>query len=1176
MRRKLTPQSTLEGLKKEAKRWLKALRANIQEARARLELAFPNAPTLPTLRDVQHARALEHGLPGWSALKDSLTDRTPVSAGHAERVAWFLENACPDHHIRGGPAHVQAYHTAMRLLTRYPEIAHESFTTAIVCGNLAEVDRVLAEGPDAASQKPSVPGPDRARPRPFTDPVRDLGPKRWEPLLYLCFTRLPLAEANDNAVAIARTLLDHGADPNVYFMAGDSRYTPLVGAIGEGEENRPPHPQRDALVRLLLERGAEPYDIQVVYNIGFHGHVLWFLQAIHAQAVKLGRQADWDDPAWNMLDMGGYGSGARWHLGIAVRDNDLELAEWALTHGANPDAAPPRDKRMSKVSLYEEALRGGLTEMAELFVRHGAEPGKIVLTGEEAFAAAALRLDRAAVQGMVAEHPEYLRSTQAIFTAAKHDRADVLTLLLDLGMSPDVEDVQKQRPLHIAAYAGSLRVAELLIERGAVIDPVESKWSNTPLGAAQYAQHRPMIDLFARYSRDVFELTYAGKVERLRELLEEEPKLAKSVDTAGYSLLWWLPPGDEARAMEIARLLLAQGVDPAIRNKEGRSPANYVRKLGLDDVADLLEAAAPDSTTPLPPPVVPHLEQFQSLAADLVAGYGSGDAVALSRLSDHFGQALTRDGLRARLQERLAALKGTEPPTGAIGLDDGQLLVARFYGFESWVKLVESVAQPPSEPRLAPSGLSSTPPFYRIDHKRNIIELRSPLSDGDWDTVFGVMKDLGITGLNPGGQMTDAVLARVARLDAVTKLQLEGSRRLTDDGLLHISRMPQLQELELGGAITDRGLEVLRQLPELRHFQMTWARRISDAGVGHLTFCDQIENVNLLGSTTGDGAINALRGKPHLRHFRTGRLVTDAGLPLLHDFPVFKTWQGGEQRYDLMSFGDVEPNFLMLDGPFSDRGVAALTGLDGIFGLGFFRHVSGLTASGLSSLHELHNLGALGCEGTICDDTAMRHIVSIPRLRMLMAQGIVASDDGFTALSKSQTIEYIWGRECPNLQGRGFAALAAMPALKGLGVSCKNVDDAALSALPRFPALRGLMPMDVSDDGFRHVGRCDQLENLWCMYCRDTGDAATEHIGGLPGLKFYYAGKTRITDRSLKILARMSSLEVLEFWEIAGITSAGVALLAGLPKLREISVAAPKVTREAMAVFPASVRVDYW
>jgi hypothetical protein len=206
----------------------------------------------------------------------------------------------------------------------------------------------------------------------------------------------------------------------------------------------------------------------------------------------------------------------------------------------------------------------------------------------------------------------------------------------------------------------------------------------------------------------------------------------------------------------------------------------------------------------------------------------------------------------------------------------------------------------------------------------------------------------------------------------------------------------------------------------------------------------------------------------------------------------------------------------------------------------------------------------------------MRHVAAMPRLRQLMCQDTNAGDDGFVNLSQSPTVEYIWGRKCYGLTGRGFAALAAMPALRGLSVSCKNVDDAALSTLPRFPALREFMPMDVGDDGFRHVGRCEQLEALWCMYCRETGDAATEHIAGLSNLKTYYAGATRITDKSLEILARLPSLESIEFWECAGITDAGIALLAGLPRLRELSIAGcPGVTRAGVAVVPAHVRVNY-
>ena len=44
---------SLESLKKEAKHWLAALRANDPEARTRFERAIQSPPKQPTLRDVQ-------------------------------------------------------------------------------------------------------------------------------------------------------------------------------------------------------------------------------------------------------------------------------------------------------------------------------------------------------------------------------------------------------------------------------------------------------------------------------------------------------------------------------------------------------------------------------------------------------------------------------------------------------------------------------------------------------------------------------------------------------------------------------------------------------------------------------------------------------------------------------------------------------------------------------------------------------------------------------------------------------------------------------------------------------------------------------------------------------------------------------------------------------------------
>ncbi len=421
----------------------------------------------------------------------------------------------------------------------------------------------------------------------------------------------------------------------------------------------------------------------------------------------------------------------------------------------------------------------------------------------------------------------------------------------------------------------------------------------------------------------------------------------------------------------------------------------------------------------------------------------------------------------------------------------------------------------------------------------------------------------------------DDDLELISQLDQITSLNLDGSKRLTDKGLRHLARMPQLRELTIGGQVTDQGLEVLSELRKLRVFQMYWQPNITDNGVANLRFCDHLEEVDLLGCNTGDGAIAALAGKPNLQRFKTGRNVSDDGLALLQQFPAFKTLQADEPKFGLMSFS-AEPTNLLIDGPFTRQGLNNLRGLDGLVGLSFFWHTSNLRGDDLQCLDGLSNLLYLGCQGELCDDNAMRHIAALPKLRMLMGQGTVATEEGFRSLSRSQTIEYIWGRECPNLTGAGFVVLSKMPALKGLAVSCKFVDDAALSTLPEFPALRELLPMDVSDDGFRHIGRRQQLESLILMYCRDTTDVATSHLTKMPNLRKYHAGYNLITDASLELLSQIKSLEEISFEGCKFITDAGIPFLTTLPRLREISIGGcPRVTRSGVKGFANDVRANY-
>jgi hypothetical protein len=99
---------------------------------------------------------------------------------------------------------------------------------------------------------------------------RQGGPHRWEPLLYVAYSRIDNTAPGHSTLEVARLLLDHGADPNAgYPWEGlTSPFTVLTGAFGRGEGAAPPHQYRMELARLLLDAGADPNDSQTLYNCG--------------------------------------------------------------------------------------------------------------------------------------------------------------------------------------------------------------------------------------------------------------------------------------------------------------------------------------------------------------------------------------------------------------------------------------------------------------------------------------------------------------------------------------------------------------------------------------------------------------------------------------------------------------------------------------------------------------------------------------------------------------------------------------------------------------------------------------------------------------------------------------------------------------------------------------------
>ena len=196
--------------------------------------------------------------------------------------------------------------------------------------------------------------------------------------------------------------------------------------------------------------------------------------------------------------------------------------------------------------------------------------------------------------------------------------------------------------------------------------------------------------------------------------------------------------------------------------------------------------------------------EFARAANDFVLAFNAHDAGALARLNAHYGRAFTIEDVAAEIWRRVYAFRQRSSRGAAHHLDpaEARTIVAQDAGFGSWAALTHAAA-------------SGAPPLpaYGVDASLNRIAPRRYLRGAEWDELIEAMRDQRITALDAQGLMTDAALSRVAGLDHVTSLNLEGSRELTDAGLQHVQRMPQLQYLNLSGAkLTDAGLQPLRRL----------------------------------------------------------------------------------------------------------------------------------------------------------------------------------------------------------------------------------------------------------------------------------------------------------------------------------------------------------------------------
>jgi hypothetical protein len=321
--------------------------------------------------DARLTVAREHGFATWRQLE--------VHLDHPGDMADFHQLACLRYFQTDRPANRER---ARDMLAADPALGSRDIWSAACVGDAQAVAAFLAADPGLLNRRGG-----------YFD---------WEPLLYACYSRLDVP--GKSTLAVARGLIERGANPNAFYMwGGQYRFTALTGAFGEGEMgpmNQPPHAQCDALARLLLAAGAYPNDSQALYNTMFtpgsdclellleHGLTdaernNWLLQQDEEGLIEHPQQT------------------LAYQLGWAVRNHHVERAKLLIDHGAAVDA-----EGHDGLTLHEAAMAAGHPDLAAYLAEHGATVTE--LSAEQRFAAACMAADSSAARTLLEAEPDLL------------------------------------------------------------------------------------------------------------------------------------------------------------------------------------------------------------------------------------------------------------------------------------------------------------------------------------------------------------------------------------------------------------------------------------------------------------------------------------------------------------------------------------------------------------------------------------------------------------------------------------------------------------------------------------------------------------------------------------------------------------------------------------------------
>ena len=551
----LPAKPDLDHLKKQAKQLLRDVRAQQGEALQTLIAFHPRPAEFSSLRDAQLTLARRYGYADWEQLRDEVELRQLRGGTPREQAERFINHACLRYN---GDDQAWRYRRASEWLRQLPELARADFYCALVASDLEVVRDFLRRDPTLA--------------------LRNGGPRDWPPLMYVTYSRIE--QNKEQSVAVAKLLLELGASPDSYTeeLRG---FTALTGAIGGGE--RGPiacvaHPCSDELVKLLLDAGANPNQSQALYNTMLGEHLGKWLPILVQYGLKAGEPANWGpdekEPIFDFL------------LSQVVVQGKLELVRYLLEHGANANAV----SRYNHHSAHAVAQLTGRTEIADLLERFGAKPEP--LSVEDQFRVACSRRDRKLGESLLRQQPQLLQDHDLFRDCSLVD-VETCLWLVQQGYDINTRNRSGQTVLHGYAQIDNPGAVATLLQHGADPEAKESNWQATPLGMALHQHRWRVVEVLLPVSNNLFDVCSMADTERAAIVLARDPTLAQQRTPTGKTALHVVSqakqddPDFEASVATI-ELLLKYGADPKALNNDGKTPAQWYRQLGMDEVADYM------------------------------------------------------------------------------------------------------------------------------------------------------------------------------------------------------------------------------------------------------------------------------------------------------------------------------------------------------------------------------------------------------------------------------------------------------------------------------------------------------------------------------------------------------------------------------------------------------------